>query len=630
MMDKMNLTKTSPTTDRNMFSSVKAGQPAVEKKTKALNENEAGVDFSVQLAQANAGQQKIVGESLPTVKPDLKQSLVAEQKTGKPGNQIGAQEGKEEAEASPLIGKASPQLLAALAELVAAKSDVVNRTSPIDPKSQGLANSSALQTPEGVKTGTPDNAAASLTTANAIAGLKSYGGANWVFEGQDLSGNLKPLFPEASAQSLPQLQQEQSKLTQLVSELQNLRKQVSDGSDASVSGATPTAGGAVIDSNNMSNKMRSDAVGASSAPVTMEMLEKMYPDLRSDLQLTMRLAGAAEMSNAGGAPAAAIKNGANPLETLSTSKAQGSSALSAGALSGAEFLNMLNGVQEDRGSRNSPNGQFGGDSSSNRGGQFGDQNMKSGKSDLRPDLRLIEGGVKDKKVELNEALMGGAALNSVSTHPKTAEGSSTLEVTGRVTQGSMTQDRLTSESLGNMSVGIRDLSAQGGGEMRVRLHPDNLGEIHLRVVTQGNHVGLEIQASSDKAKKILEDSMSHLKESLASHSLTLGAVDLRVAQSNGAFGLGQEHRDQGQSQHQQANSSFNQDMMANSNSSQGQGRGRSSENWTGGESGSGSARISASSSLTGNSQNAALGMSAAGRTRFAAGGGESSRLDVMA
>src|SRR5262249_43163565 len=131
-----------------------------------------------------------------------------------------------------------------------------------------------------------------------------------------------------------------------------------------------------------------------------------------------------------------------------------------------------------------------------------------------------------------------------------------VDVAGHVVKGAMAQERLSSESLGNISAGIRNFTAQGGGEIRLRLKPDNLGELHVRVVTQGNDVGLRIQASSERAKRVLEESISHLRDSLASQRLNLGAVDFTVglgAQSgtsnSGSDSRSDQNQWQGMGQH---------------------------------------------------------------------------------
>ena len=69
--------------------------------------------------------------------------------------------------------------------------------------------------------------------------------------------------------------------------------------------------------------------------------------------------------------------------------------------------------------------------------------------------------------------------------------------------------------------------------MKIRLNPDHLGEIHVRVSAggkSGSEVGLQIQASDERAKRILEESISSLKDGLASQSLTLSKIDVQVAQ----------------------------------------------------------------------------------------------------
>jgi len=106
-----------------------------------------------------------------------------------------------------------------------------------------------------------------------------------------------------------------------------------------------------------------------------------------------------------------------------------------------------------------------------------------------------------------------------------------LQVTGMVTQGAMTRERLSSESLVSLTSGIRDLSRTGGGEIRMKLKPESLGELNLRIVTRGNEVGLKIQATDPGAKKVIEESIQYLKESLASNSLQLTRFDVQLAGS---------------------------------------------------------------------------------------------------
>jgi flagellar hook-length control protein FliK len=110
--------------------------------------------------------------------------------------------------------------------------------------------------------------------------------------------------------------------------------------------------------------------------------------------------------------------------------------------------------------------------------------------------------------------------------------------------------------------------------MRVRLKPDHLGELQVRVVASGNRIGLSIQASDESAKKVIEESLGHLRENLAVQNLSLASVDVSVGQSSASRESGQQQQQQnGQNLSQQ----FQQDLM-------GQGSGR---DFSGGQNGRG-------------------------------------------
>ncbi|MBI4925308.1 MAG: flagellar hook-length control protein FliK [Bdellovibrio sp.] len=106
------------------------------------------------------------------------------------------------------------------------------------------------------------------------------------------------------------------------------------------------------------------------------------------------------------------------------------------------------------------------------------------------------------------------------------------EINGHVVPGAMAKERLTRESLLGMSQEIKRLSTNGGGEISIRLKPDHLGELHLQVGTFGRNVHLKVKASNEEARKILEESIEHLKESLKEHELNLARVDFGVTQHN--------------------------------------------------------------------------------------------------
>ena len=427
--------------------------------------------------------------------------------------------------------------------------------------------------------------AVSSNTATAITGLKPWS-KEWVFEGKvdPAKAQVKPLFssdsPEGGAAQKLQAGIPTAQLTKTAEGLMD------DAIQAESAGSVELPKGFSV----ARQDLALDRLGDSAASI--------LPNTRGD-------AGLADLSRSA---SAADLVGLSQLQEMNgtvegVSKSPAPSPLS-GGLSGGEFLNTLNVVQGAK-------QEFGKDDSGQEGG-------KRESSGSRPELRVLEGGRKNQTLKevpgFGEALGVSAGVQGASSERPTPP---TVELTAQVAKGAMSQDRLSSDALLGMSTGIKNLSTQGGGEIRVRLKPENLGELHLRVITRGNDVGIHIQASDERAKKVLEESMSFLKESLASQNLSLGRVDLTVAQ---AFGnTGDMKNDQGQ-QHAQQGFSDMRDMM-------GQNAGQSGQQRDGGLSG-GRREAEAFGSIEGRVRApAASGSFAAQRSRQAAING---RLDVTA
>jgi flagellar hook-length control protein FliK len=104
-----------------------------------------------------------------------------------------------------------------------------------------------------------------------------------------------------------------------------------------------------------------------------------------------------------------------------------------------------------------------------------------------------------------------------------------FETKGQVVKGSMAKDRLSTESLMNLTGDIRAATKNpDGGEIRLRLFPDNLGELRIRVSSIGDRVNLRIQTASDKAKQVINESLGYLRDTLSSNQLHLTKADVTV------------------------------------------------------------------------------------------------------
>lgn len=88
-------------------------------------------------------------------------------------------------------------------------------------------------------------------------------------------------------------------------------------------------------------------------------------------------------------------------------------------------------------------------------------------------------------------------------------------------------DRRFAESLGNR---VQWLAEQGGGEVRLRLAPEGLGPIEIRLQLDGERVDLAMQAMQAETRQALEQALPRLREMLAQNGLQLGQADVGQGQ----------------------------------------------------------------------------------------------------
>jgi len=429
--------------------------------------------------------------------------------------------------------------------------------------------------------------AASLTAGAAIAGLKPWD-SSWVMQGMEVdrkekANEMQPLFGRsepagAQAPALPTGQELPG--AQLLPQIQGSPASAGLVPDEAIRKAleslTNTRGEAAEAMSQLSQGVQGqgspsfgelgagmDQLAARSAQSPTGSANPLQATLGNGVETTYIAADGLRNDNGSGSRSGPTASGVFP------------------ALSGAEYLTTLSAIRG--GNQDSQAGMGAG--GQGMGGEAG----AGGKLGLRDGNRISkEDGLKGRKPQFGDAmhatLNNGVGLHGAAGQPVTTTGglSAKSVMTGHVVKGSMSQDRLSSESLIGISDNIRSLAAQGAGEIRVRLRPDHLGELQVRVVTQGNQVGLQIQASDENAKRILEQSMSSLKDSLATQNLSLAQVDLSVAAGQMGSGLGGFQQDSSQNQNQSGQQHLNQQGSGwNQGWNQGNGNGEQMSSWRG-------------------------------------------------
>lgn len=72
------------------------------------------------------------------------------------------------------------------------------------------------------------------------------------------------------------------------------------------------------------------------------------------------------------------------------------------------------------------------------------------------------------------------------------------------------------------------LMKSGGGEMKMQLKPEGIGEVTLKVSVKDGQVAIQMLTENDSAKKMLESNLDDLKTSLAQHKLHVDALKIEV------------------------------------------------------------------------------------------------------
>jgi flagellar hook-length control protein FliK len=106
----------------------------------------------------------------------------------------------------------------------------------------------------------------------------------------------------------------------------------------------------------------------------------------------------------------------------------------------------------------------------------------------------------------------------------------------------------------NAKIMVRD----GGGDMKVTLHPDGLGQVAMKVSVDHGKVNVQMITESDEAKKLIQRELGDLKSQLALHHLQVNDIKVDTA-SNLGRQLEQQYHEAQRQATQQAWQQFRQD-----------------------------------------------------------------------
>jgi flagellar hook-length control protein FliK len=177
----------------------------------------------------------------------------------------------------------------------------------------------------------------------------------------------------------------------------------------------------------------------------------------------------------------------------------------------------------------------------------------------KPGSSNSEHGPSDDDKKGDIAAVDGGDDQAVATPFVAPTGTTTAEAKAQKVEGQIAP-MAAHELVQHAHVMVKD----GGGEMKVMLRPDGLGEVSMKVAVKDGKVSVQLITQSDEAKQILEHGFKGLKEGLSAHHLNLESIKVDTA-SNAGQSLDKQMKDQQQEQaKQQARQFFEQFSQDNS------------------------------------------------------------------
>lgn len=215
----------------------------------------------------------------------------------------------------------------------------------------------------------------------------------------------------------------------------------------------------------------------------------------------------------------------------------------------SQALNQTSAVLAQSSAENEKQGQGEKQNSSGDSGQQASLPKFDGSNDLAAQVSALHTGQRSFQSHL------GAAAGTAGVATAAKPGAET--------------DAMKDSNVREVMNQAKYLVTAGGGEMTVKMTPEGMGEVNLKVMLDNGKINIEMNAQDKSVKKMLEESLSDLKSSLASHQMRVEHVKI-----NNVVAVDTNNQAQFQSDANSSNSSFqnrqqqemNMQNFANSNS----------------------------------------------------------------
>lgn len=176
------------------------------------------------------------------------------------------------------------------------------------------------------------------------------------------------------------------------------------------------------------------------------------------------------------------------------------------------------------------------------------------------ELGLAGTGTTGELVNEEEELISDSAFLAPGMNGESASKTS-------ATSGDFRSQLANANPAAGQSMRVDDLISQaevmvrdGGGEMKVKLNPEGLGEVAMKVNVEQGKVSVQMITESDEAKSLIERQLGDLKSQLSSNNLQLETIKVDTA-SNLGKQLEQQYQDAQRQMAHQTLEQFRQDQQ---------------------------------------------------------------------
>lgn len=106
------------------------------------------------------------------------------------------------------------------------------------------------------------------------------------------------------------------------------------------------------------------------------------------------------------------------------------------------------------------------------------------------------------------------------------------------------------------------LARRGGGEMKIKLNDEGMGEVTMKVAVSGGQLQVQMVTESNETKKMIERGLGELKATLASHQLNVDQIKVDSTQTSLEKQMAQHQEEQQRQSARQFMENFRQDSSA--------------------------------------------------------------------